>query len=156
MMHPCDFCGDTILFGGIRDHSLRFCNRDCAKAHHVITEVPNEQVEEESRELHQGSCPVCEGPGPVDAHPWYTVYSLLIFTSHNRSVSVSCLPCGRKKQLLGIVLSLVFGWWSIPSGILLTPVQIGGNILALRNPPHPARPSQDLEDCVRISLSGLE
>ncbi len=156
MMHPCDYCGQTVAFGGVLDRSLRFCKMECAQAHLDIEEVPDEEVEVESMLVHEGPCPVCEGPGPVDAHLYYTIYSIVLATYSNKSAIVSCQPCGRNKQISSILLSLFFGWWGIPWGILMTPVQVFRNLTAMKSPPPPRRPSRNLKEQVRLALSGSE
>jgi hypothetical protein len=58
-----------------------------------------------------------------------------------------------KEQLLMTGFSLLFGWWGIPSGLILTPVQITRNLMGVFSPPDPRRPSPKLEKLVRLNLA---
>jgi hypothetical protein len=49
--------------------------------------------------------------------------------------------------------SLAFGWWGIPWGLTLTPVQIGRNLFAVASPPDPSKPSARLERIVRMNIA---
>jgi hypothetical protein len=51
---------------------------------------------------------------------------------------VVCRPCGVKSQLGNAALSLLTGWWGIPWGLIMTPIQVTRNIVGMcSNPPHP-------------------
>ena len=50
-------------------------------------------------------------------------------------------------------LGLVLGWWGIPWGFILTPVQIGRNIYGIIKGPDPMAPSEGLEKAVRVILA---
>lgn len=119
-------------------------------AQHV---TPGNLIETQLRQLHQGNCPKCGGPGPVDVHMAHWVWSALYVTSRSSSGQVSCRPCGKKKQILASVVSFVFGWWGVPFGLIYTPVQIGRNINGILHPPDPATPSHDLRQAVRQHMT---
>jgi DNA-directed RNA polymerase subunit RPC12/RpoP len=155
-MAACDYCGTTILFGGEQLGSYRFCNQQCASKGSLLqlaNQIPAEIVQQEVWKLHQGQCPVCSGPGPIDVHTSYFVYSVLIMTSWQSKPRISCRSCGVKTQLTDTVVSAVVGWWGVPWGFIMTPVQMGRNLLAIIRAPDTAKPSAQLEKMVRTTIA---
>jgi hypothetical protein len=155
-MAKCDYCNSTIFFGGVKQGGVQFCNKKCyqngaLKA--VSSQIPPEVIQQQVSQVHQGQCPKCQGPGPVDVHTSHQVFSFLVLTRWTSKPQVSCRSCGVKSQLNGMALSLVCGWWGIPWGIILTPVQIGRNIVGLVRPPEVSRPSMQLEKMVKLHLA---
>ena len=55
---------------------------------------------------------------------------------------------------MGTASSLALGWWGIPWGLIMTPVQVVRNVTGLISPPDPIEPSEKLKDFVRLSLVG--
>ena len=122
-MAACSYCGTTILFGGKQVGSYRFCNQQCAAKGSwlkLADQFPPAVVEQQVWKLHQGSCPVCHGPGPVDVHTSYRVYSFLIMTSWQNRPRLSCRGCGVKAKLADTAVSAVAGWWGFPWGFIMT------------------------------------
>ena len=79
-MARCASCGETILFGGVTQGNLRFCNAACQSKGQVLAAaavVPEQAAHANARELHQSNCPKCKGPGPIDVHTSYWVWSAL-------------------------------------------------------------------------------
>lgn len=156
-MATCDTCKKTILFGGLRESSFRFCNKKCMENGHVLiaaTKIPADIVRKRAIEIHSGSCPVCEQErGPVDVHTAHKIWSLILMSSWTSSPQISCRPCGRKRQMYGAVSSLLAGWWGIPWGLIMTPVQIGKNIFGMLRTHDSLQPSERLEQLVRVELA---
>ncbi len=155
-MARCDVCGTTILFGGKREGEYRFCSENCHVQAVVLEQadqVPEDEVVQNLKAIHEGPCPRCGGEGPVDVHTSYRVWSALVMTSWNSKPEVCCHGCGRKSKLVGTVSSLVLGWWGFPFGLLITPVQVLRNLGGLMSSPDPLRPSDQLEKLVRMDLA---
>jgi ribosomal protein L24E len=156
-MASCDYCGSMILFGGKKIEGLRFCNDKClANGHMMIAagRVPDEVVTTRAREIHVGPCPVCgDQGGPVDVHTSHKVASFLVMTSWSSTPRVSCSSCARKAQLGGLAYSLFLGWWGIPWGIFMTPVQIGKNVVGMFRSNYSSEPSDKLKNIVRLQLA---
>jgi len=155
-MAKCDYCGTTILFGGRRQGDLRFCNDRCQKAGVLIAisrQLPESLVQQTIWETHRGVCPKCGGPGPIDVHTSYRVWSALLITSWKSRLHVSCRSCGVKAQLIDAGFSLALGWWGFPWGLVVTPIQIGRNLVGAASGPDPSQPSAKLEKAVRIRLA---
>ncbi|HTO91838.1 MAG TPA: hypothetical protein VMJ70_11965 [Candidatus Sulfotelmatobacter sp.] len=154
-MARCDFCGTTILFGGRKQGDLQFCGPRCQQqgvALALARLLPADEVQRELSALHQGLCPRCGGTGPVDVHMSHKVWSALLITSWRSTPRVSCRSCGVRAQLGSALFSAVLGWWGFPWGLLMTPVQIGRNLVAIARGPDPARPSAQLERLVRLTM----
>jgi len=155
-MASCDYCNSTILFGGVRQGDLRFCNQKCFHNGYLLSasrQMPSDLVRQQLEQLHRGTCPKCQGPGPVDVHTSYQVVSLLVLTRWSSMPLVSCRACGVKSQVGNMLLSLVAGWWGFPWGLIFTPVQVTRNIVGLCQAPDPTRPSAQLEKLVRLHLA---
>jgi hypothetical protein len=155
-MAKCDYCGSTIIFGGKRDANGRFCNANCQARGGLLAlsgQLPDSTVQEQVWKVHQGSCPKCNGPGPVDVHVSHKVWSALILTSWSSTPQMSCRSCGLKSQAAGTAFSLVLGWWGFPWGLVVTPVQVGRNLLGMMRPPEPSKPSAQFEKIVRMTMA---
>ena len=79
-MARCAACGETILFGGVTQGDLRYCNTICQNKGRVIAaaaQVPESEAKSLAHQIHQGPCPRCKGPGPVDVHTSYWAWSAL-------------------------------------------------------------------------------
>jgi hypothetical protein len=156
-MAACGACGTTILFGGTKMGEDRFCNARCAQRGQLLTisrQLPPDTVRNAVSQVYHGVCPKCHGPGPVDVHASYRVWSALIMTHWQSFQHVSCRSCGVKAQLGDAAFSLFLGWWGFPWGLIMTPVQVSRNIAAAVKSPSELGPSPKLERVVRISLAG--
>jgi hypothetical protein len=155
-MASCDYCGTTILFEGRKAGGQRFCNERCHQAGALFAlsqRLPQHLIQQRVWELHQGLCPKCHGSGPVDVHTSYRVWSALIMTSWANRPHVSCRSCGRKAQLADATFSLVLGWWGMPWGLIMTPVQVGRNVIGMVKSQDTTRPSAHLEKLLRLELA---
>lgn len=155
-MAKCDYCGTTILFGGVKDNDLRFCNKECYQKGHVLVlsrAIPIDVVENQVRQIHRGPCPNCQGSGPVDVHTSHRIYSALVYSSWSSIPKVCCRSCGIKSQIGNTIFSLVLGWWGFPWGFIMTPVQIGKNVIGLVKGPDESKPSGKLMNLVRVSIA---
>jgi hypothetical protein len=154
-MATCGYCGTTILFGGVRAGTQRFCNNKCHQNAYILSvsqHVPSDVLERQVEEVFRGSCPKCHGPGPIDVHKIHRVWSAAVLTSWSTSPQVCCRSCATKGQLGGALFSLFLGWWGLPWGFILTPVQITRNCIGMCGGPDLSRPSADLRKLVQVDL----
>lgn len=154
-MPKCGYCGSTIIIGGVRAGEQRFCNNRCHQNAYVLSvsqRVPPDLIARKVEETWRGNCPKCGSNGPVDLHKYYQVWSALVLTRWTTNAQVSCRSCATKRQLVGIALSAVAGWWGFPWGLILTPVQITRNVVALCKGPDTSRPSDGLQKLVQVNL----
>jgi len=157
-MAACGACNTTILFGGVRDGDLRFCNNDCHQKGYLLSiasKIPRDSVHEQVRSVFHGACPKCQGPGPVDVHTSYRVWSALLMTSWVNRPQISCRSCGTKAQIGDAIFSLVLGWWGFPWGLIMTPVQITRNVVAMFSRRQADAHSEELERMVSIRMAAL-
>ena len=155
-MKKCAYCRSTILLGGKKDGSLDYCNTRCQQRGALIARsrsLPEADVRQAVMSLHQGLCPMCHGPGPVDVHVSHRVWSLVVVTGWMSRPQVCCQACGTRAKLMDSAFCLVCGWWGIPWGLLMTPVQIGRNLYGLARQPDPSQPSAALENAVRLHIA---
>lgn len=155
-MATCSYCNSNIIFGGVRDQELRFCNQSCQEKGVLIRlsrELPADYLEEAVQSTFNGQCPKCQGRGPVDVHTSHRVWSMLVMTSWSSRPQVCCNSCGVKSKLGDTLFSLVLGWWGFPWGIIFTPVQISRNLLGLASGGAAGRPSEKLRTLVGIHLT---
>ncbi len=155
-MASCAYCNTSILFGGKRLGDLRFCNAECQQRGGlaiVASEIPDSEVSRYVMQVHNGSCPLCNGQGPVDVHTSYRVWSALVLTQWSSRPSICCRSCGIKKTLGDTAFSAVLGWWGLPWGLLMTPVQIIRNVFSLVRGPDPTTPTPALHRLVRLRLA---
>jgi hypothetical protein len=110
---------------------------------------PANYLADQVTQVHRGPCPSCGGPGPIDVHSWHIVVSAIYLTSRRTNSQLSCVPCGKKKQITGALVTLAFGWWGFPFGLIFTPIYLGMNISAMLKPPDPSTPSERLRELVR-------
>lgn len=154
-MAKCGYCGSTIFMGGVRAGSQRFCNNKCyqdSKALSYSSIVPNDELERQLEEVWRGNCPKCRGLGPIDVHRIHEVWSALVLTRWSTKAQISCRSCATRRQLGGVGFSLLLGWWGIPWGLILTPVQITRNVLGMVRGPSSSGPSAELRKILLVNL----
>lgn len=151
-MKKCSTCNKRILFGSKKVLTEIYCTSKCQEVglrNASVGFLSEETLLGRLKSLHQGACPKCNGVGPNDIQTHYSIWSLIYITSHKSVPEVCCKSCGIKKKLGGLFFSLFFGWWGIPFGIILTPIQIIRNIIALFHLPSSDRVSKGLNDYIR-------
>lgn len=154
-MAKCDYCGSGIFMGGVTAGNQRFCNRKCAQNAYILSasrNIPAADLERKVEETWRGNCPKCGGLGPVDVHRFHQVYSMLVLTRWTTNQQISCRSCATKRQLGALFVSLFFGWWGIPWGLILTPVQVTRNIVGMTSGPDSSQPSADLRKLIQVHL----
>lgn len=158
-MASCAYCNTTILFGGKKRGDLRFCNDKCEQNGELIAfanQLPQAEVDRYVRTVHAGDCPSCGGEGPVDVHTSYRVYSAVLMTSWSSRPAVSCKRCATRRKLGDAAFSAALGWWGLPWGLIMTPVQIGRNLVGLARSPDPSHPSDALSHRLRVELAARQ
>jgi hypothetical protein len=141
--------------GGVRNANQRFCNNRCAQNAYTLNasqNIPQADIERRVEEVWRGNCPKCGGLGPVDVHKFHQVWSALVLTRSTSNQQVSCRSCGTKRQLGAALMSLVFGWWGFPWGLVLTPVQITRNIVGMASGPGSSQASAELRRLVHVHM----
>lgn len=154
-MARCDYCGTTIVFGGVRDRGYRFCNATCQQNCSILmafTQISPEILEQQVRAVHEGMCPLCRGRGPVDVHTSHRVWSALLLTSWVSRPQICCRKCGRMEKIKDFLFSLFLGWWGFPWGLIVTPIQIMRNLVGLLRQPDSSKPSHKLRRLIQLHI----
>ena len=152
----CPTCGKSVLFGGVKDGNRRYCSKRCYEAdeiNRIASQIPNEHVEQLANELYRGRCPKCNNLGPIDIHKSHSVYSIIIYTKYETHDLLLCKKCATKQQTTDLIGSLLLGWWGLPFGIIITPIQIIRNVISMRQTPGLHGPSDDLKQRARLILA---
>ena len=155
-MAVCHYCSTTIVFGGVESEGQLFCDDRCLKSARLLRladKVYPDQIEKKAAALHKRSCPKCGGPGPTDVHRVFHIKSALFRSLWGSTPLLCCRHCARKAQLRGLATSFLLGWWNIPWGLMMTPVQCFRNIRAVLGGPDPSKPSAELEKLACIGLA---
>ncbi len=155
-MAKCNGCGSRIMFGGVTHEGQEYCNPQCVQFAYfkiVRDAIPESAVAEEAIAVHAGACPQCGGHGPVDFHASHFVWSAILITRSTSKSTLSCRGCARKKQAVSALGSGFVGWWGIPFGLIMTPVQIVKNIAEMTGGPDARKPSPKLHQFVRDEMA---
>lgn len=147
----CTTCRTTILWGGTREGTARYCSENCAAAGRqtaLAARVPQSVARELAEAIHRGGCPKCRSDAPVDLYKAHWVWSALIVTSWQTTVELSCRKCARKRQLGAFAFCAVLGWWGYV-GFVATPVQLIRNVIALATGSKAGAASAELVDVSR-------
>lgn len=154
-MADCNHCGKTILFGGRTIDGARYCSAACAGRHPLLAraeQVPEHVLQKHVHDWHHSACPRCNRPGPIDVYRHHRVHSFVLLTQWHTRQSVSCRRCGRRSQIASALYSAALGWWGLPWGLVVTPVQVGRNLAAVFRGAPPA-PSDAFRRLVRLQLA---
>jgi hypothetical protein len=154
-MTNCSYCRNHIFMGGIQNYGLWFCNKTCQQNACLVaakTQVSDDDLWRSASLVHQGRCPRCDRGGPIDVHKSHYVVSIIFLTYWSSKSNVCCRRCGRNEQITNSLISLLFGWWGLPFGVVMTPVQIFRNLSGLLSGPEPSKPSNELYRLIQISV----
>lgn len=152
----CPTCGISVLFGGFKDGDKKYCSKRCYEAdeiNRIAMQIPLDAVVSQTNKIRNGKCPVCQKDGPIDVHKSYFVYSIIIYTSYKTNEHIVCKECARKKQLSDLFLSSLIGWWGIPFGLIITPIQIAKNVIMLIKSPDQSEPTELMTQRIRQMLA---
>ena len=154
-MPSCAYCHGVILFGGVKQDGLTFCNANCQAGGEVMSiasEVPPTLVAERLLAIRRGPCPKCGGPGPVDLQVSHVITSLLVVTSWGTRIELACNRCGVKKKIWGILHCMLMGWWGV-WGLIMTPIQIMRNFFGAFRKPDLSVTTPQLEQMIRVEIA---
>ena len=154
-MKKCSTCNKRIALGGEEFGSEIYCGEKCRKAGLLAAAkefLTEEIVQSRIEDVHNGACPKCGKEGPNDMQWHYTIWSIIVLTSHKDIPEVCCKKCGIKKKVGGFFFSGLLGWWGIPFGILLTPIQVVRNFIGFFKLPKQGKPSKQLDEAIRMEL----
>lgn len=117
-------------------------------------DIPEQRIIEHALEIRNGACPSCRGrESRIEVRKYYWVWSAVLFTRWGTSSKVCCKKCGTESNLISVASCLLLGWWGVPWGIFITPVQIVSNIVAMFRRFNTSKPSAELILAARLKLA---
>lgn len=152
----CATCGNSILFGGKKVGSRRYCSKKCLQADElgrISDTVPEEKIDRLVSEIRHAECPVCNKKSKLEIFKSYFVYSVIIYTSWKEKPEISCKSCARKRQLTDFISSFFVGWWGSPFELIATPIILLMNGVAMFRDPTTKPPSKELKQYVRMLIA---
>jgi hypothetical protein len=156
-MAICDFCGKKFNLFGVSENGYSFCSANCRdRARGLLTSldgVPPAELESYIERSRAGPCAKCGGPGALDLHQSYRVYSMILLTSWSTHNHFVCRSCARSEQLKSLGFSTLLGWWGFPFGLIVTPIQIVRNLAALAGGADPGKASQRMQNILKLNLA---
>jgi len=154
-MAKCAHCQMPVRFGGFPVEGLLFCGVGCYRDFSIeclLSQVPDEILERDVVESFYGPCPVCGGEGPNDLFKSYRIWSFIVLTRTVTRQRISCIDCARSRCRRDTLLALLFGWWSLPLGVIRTIVQIARNASAPSIHGEISAPSEALRAFLRSEI----
>lgn len=133
-MARCAHCR-AVIIGSTPEGRRLYCSDHCYNRGYVAELADRfsaDEIDERTAAVYRGACPECGGPGPVDLHTAYRVWSAGVVSVFQKEARVACRACARKRQLEAALFCAALGWWGVPFGLFGTPVQIARNLLAIR------------------------
>jgi hypothetical protein len=129
MIH-CETCKQPILTDGLQTAAGVFCDQHCLEKSpsRPSGDLVSLQIDQWVREIQNQKCSECNGDGPVDVHRSYTVWSAIFLTRWVTHQRLCCSRCGNTKRLEALIFSMALGWWGVPGGLIITPIQILRNL----------------------------
>jgi hypothetical protein len=156
-MAVCDYCNKNFNFFGVHEGDYSFCSANCKNQARALLksleQFTPQQIEDYIGRSRAGPCRQCGKPNPVDLYQSYRVISMILltrWTTHNHFV---CRECARREQLKSLAYSAALGWWGFPFGLVLTPVQIIRNIVAMSGGADPKQASPRLRSLLKLNLA---
>jgi hypothetical protein len=135
--------------------SYLFCSGIChdnGRVLEVLDNVPPSDVMEYVANARRAPCATCGNAGPIDVWSSFRARSVVFYTSWSTVKKLECRSCARKRQWGDLSYSLVAGWWGVPWGIFVTPVQVIRNIIALLQG-NRTEPSRRFQQVIKIDLA---
>lgn len=154
-MTNCAQCDGSILWGGVQAYGHTFCGKVCAERGRARFDipVPQDDVIALAAAIRDTACPTCSRNRPVDLRVAPYAVSLLVVTMWGRRATLACRSCGLRQQLLWLVVTFLMGWWGIPIGVIVTPVQLVRGITGIVRDPAESGPSPLLLQHCRVQLA---
>ena len=156
-MAVCDYCNKSFNLFGVHENGHSFCSAKCRDQGQLLLKSLDrfspQEVEAYIERVQNGPCKQCGQSGPIDLYQSYRVVSMIIITRWTTQNHFVCRSCARKEQLKSLAFSALLGWWGIPFGLILTPIQIIRNIVGLLGQSDVSHPSARLQNLLKINLA---
>lgn len=154
-MKKCTSCESLILIWGIRKEKLYFCNIECFekwKTYIYQDEINADDIEKYAAIFYGWMCNYCNKREHLDLHNFYKIFSFYFGYKLYSDSIISCKICWVKKQLIWILYSLFFWWWSI-EWFIRTPIYIFMNICGILSFQDSNMPSRKIKNVAKLFLA---
>lgn len=153
-MARCSHCNKWIV-RGIREGQQRFCRTRCLEQAlcGLVEDVDDDWLADLVNQQRSRICPLCRKRTPCDIYVQHTATSFVIHFSWKDSPVICCRRCGIGHVCVGIVWTLLLGWWHFPLGIIITFWQAGNGVRELLSLPSAGEPSPALTTMVKLELA---
>ncbi|TWU59281.1 WD domain, G-beta repeat [Rubripirellula tenax] len=154
-MPYCGACNSFILGGGKSEGGKRYCNAKCLEVGRTINyvgDIPDDIISKRAWQMRDAACARCGGPGPLDFHGGQQVISVIILTWTTDATVFGCHRCGKNAAIKATVTTLFAGWWGFPWGLIMTPIVLVTNTVALLQSTPPG-PSARLLDAAKMDMA---
>jgi len=153
----CDYCGDAAKINFLLNEGQRFCSAQClrdARISEAAVDFDDATILQAARKIRSGACPVCSSMAtPVEVRYSYTTTSIIIISNQETKTRLCCVPCGRKENRGGLLVSFFIGWWGIPWGPIFTIAALFGNLKAMFEMMSDEEPSDELMKLTKNQLA---
>lgn len=155
--YECDFCNSSAKHSAVLNEGQRFCSNSClqnARLLEVSEDIPKETILHHASKIKEGVCPLCQqSSSKTEVRRYYRVWSAVVLTEWAERSHICCHSCGWKTNLESIIFCMLFGWWGIPWGLIITPGQIISNIAEMFRAKAESSPSEELLRAARLELA---
>ena len=154
-MAICEYCGNTYRGGSAVEGKHRFCTHQCRDKGVILNQLDGLLEEDIWRyidDARRGPCPECGASVPIDVHKFYDAWSAILWTTWKTTSKVCCKACGMKEQRRAAIYTGLLGWWGVPWGFFITPIQIIRNIIGMSRKVSDV-PSPDFVRVVKLNLA---
>ncbi len=94
-----------------------------------VIELSDENINQLLFDFVNSDCPICgKRNGTLSGISIRRAISILIYTFTRETYVIGCEVCLKKLLNKDQILTLCFGWWSMPFGLIITPMYIIHNI----------------------------
>jgi hypothetical protein len=154
-MAVCEYCGKTYRGGSAVGGKHRFCTHQCRDKGVILDQLDGwseEDIWQHIDDASRGPCPECGADAPIDVHKFHDAWSVILWTSWKTDLKVCCKACGIKEQRRAAIYTGLLGWWGVPWGFVITPIQIVRNIVGMSRKASEI-PSSDFVRLVKLNLA---
>ena len=155
--NECDYCGNLAKSNPVLNEGQRFCSKKCcheARIAEAAVDLTETMILQAAGKIRSGACPVCNSMAtPVEVRYSYIATSIIFMSNQETKTRLCCVPCGRKDNRGGFLVSFFIGWWGLPWGPVYTIAALFGNLKAMFEMTSDEEPSDELISLAKYQLA---
>jgi hypothetical protein len=99
-----------------------------------LAELSDDKINQLTMDFTRSSCPICgQRRSSLSGITIKRAISILLVTFTKKQYVIGCKPCLEELLNKAQNITIFFGWWGIPFGLIFTPLYIINNIKAKNN-----------------------